>query len=121
MTPLLTDVEIVHAGRQLGVADTDHAPSVDSERVSDLGPTEARRVARDLARGSGDGSSPPPETDLLILPTVPPVEPAWANTGASTNGTASTPSDPTTASILDSIPIQPAKSQPMALSSGSSG
>jgi hypothetical protein len=75
---LLTEVVSVHAGRQLGVADTAHVPSADSERASDLGPTEARCVARDFARGSGDGSSPPLDTDLSVFPITPPVDPACA-------------------------------------------
>jgi hypothetical protein len=52
-----------------------------------------------------------------MFPTVPPIEPAWANAGASTSRGASTPSDPTTASILDNFPISVTKSQPMDLSS----
>jgi hypothetical protein len=46
---------------------------------------------------------------LFIFPTVPPVEPAWANAGASTSCDASTPSNPTTASILDNFPISVTK------------
>jgi hypothetical protein len=42
---------------------------------------------------------------LFIFPIVPPVEPAWANAGASASHGASIPSDPTMASILDNFPI----------------
>jgi hypothetical protein len=73
---LLTETVSDHAGRQFGVADTAHVPSADPERVSDLAPAEGRDVACDLARGSRDAVSPPPDTDLSVFPMVPPVEPA---------------------------------------------
>jgi hypothetical protein len=73
---LLTETVSDHDGRQFGVADTAHVPSADPEQASDLEPAEARDVARDLARGSRGGASLPPDTDLSVLPMVPPVEPA---------------------------------------------
>jgi hypothetical protein len=76
ITPLLTKTVSVHAGTQLAVADTAHVPSADpvvriSRVVSDI----ILFVARDLPLCEGASSSPP-DTDLLVLPIVPPADPA---------------------------------------------
>jgi len=47
----------------------------------------------------------PPDTDLSVLPTVPPVEPAWANAGMLDISDATRPKAATIAKKLDVLPI----------------
>jgi hypothetical protein len=110
IAPLLTKTVSVHAGTQLAVADTSHVPSADPVvvRPSRVVSVIILFVARDLSLCEGASSSPP-DTDLLVLPIVPPAEPACARARPAENPSASNPATAKTARVLDDFPISVTK------------